>query len=121
MKKQTSNLKELTTIYLALRHFFPLIKKSRYNINRKSGAMNVAEDMEIIKNKLLAIKSSTHSGENKCNDRQIEQTGDKRRLSPEKRSISNDSIEMEILSESRPVHIKIKQASKDLCISNSKK
>jgi ribonuclease HI len=51
MKKQTSNLKKLTAIYLALRHFLPLIKKSKYkkilirmdntvvmyNINRKSG------------------------------------------------------------------------------------
>jgi hypothetical protein len=53
MKKQTSNLKELTAIYLALCHFVPLIKKSRYNsihiridntaaiyhINKKSGVM----------------------------------------------------------------------------------
>jgi hypothetical protein len=30
MKKQTSNLKEITAIYLALHHFLPLIKKSRY-------------------------------------------------------------------------------------------
>jgi hypothetical protein len=56
MKKQTSNLKEIiATIYLALHHFLPLIKKSRYknilirtdntaamyNINKKSGVMNL--------------------------------------------------------------------------------
>jgi hypothetical protein len=55
MKKQTSNLKEITAINLALHHFLPLIKKSRYknilmrmdntvvmyNINKKSGAMNL--------------------------------------------------------------------------------
>jgi hypothetical protein len=37
--------------------------------------------MEIIKDKLLTIKSSTYSGENKCNDRQIKQIGDEQRLS----------------------------------------
>jgi hypothetical protein len=55
MKRQTLNLKEITAIYLALHHFLPLIKKSRYkkiiirtdntaamyNINKKSGAMNL--------------------------------------------------------------------------------
>jgi hypothetical protein len=30
MKKQTPNLKELTVIYLAIHHFLPLIKKSKY-------------------------------------------------------------------------------------------
>jgi hypothetical protein len=55
MKKQTSNLKEITANYLSLHHLLPLIKKSRYknilirtvntaamyNINKKSGAMNL--------------------------------------------------------------------------------
>jgi hypothetical protein len=55
MKKQTSNLKEITAIYLAFHHFLPPIKKSKYknilirmgntvamyNINKKSGAMNL--------------------------------------------------------------------------------
>jgi hypothetical protein len=55
MKKQTSNPKEITPIYLAFHHFLPLIKKSRYknvlirtdntaamyNINKKSGAKNL--------------------------------------------------------------------------------
>jgi hypothetical protein len=55
MKKKILNLKKLTTIYLTLGHFLPLIKKSKYksiliktnntvamyNINRKSGAMNL--------------------------------------------------------------------------------
>jgi hypothetical protein len=85
-EKQTSNLKELTAIYLALGYFFPLIKKSRYksilirtdnitavySINRKSGAMNVEKDMKIIREKLFGIESSTHSRENKCCDGQIE-------------------------------------------------
>jgi hypothetical protein len=30
MKKQTSNLKEMTAAYFALHHFLPIIKKSRY-------------------------------------------------------------------------------------------
>jgi hypothetical protein len=55
MKKQTSNLKQITAIYLALHHFLPLIKKSKYknilirtdstavmyNINKKSRAKNL--------------------------------------------------------------------------------
>jgi hypothetical protein len=55
MKKQTSNLKEITTVYFAFHHFLPIIKKSRYknilirtdntatmyNIIKKSGAMNL--------------------------------------------------------------------------------
>jgi ribonuclease HI len=83
MKRQTSNLKEITAVYLALHHFLPLIKKSRYkniiirmdntavmyNINKKSGAMNSKKDMEIIRSKLLNIKNSSYSGEDKYNNR----------------------------------------------------
>jgi hypothetical protein len=68
-------LKEITGIYLSLHHFLPLIKKSRYksilirtdntvamhNINRKSGTMKVEKNMEIIEEKLLAIKNNTYS------------------------------------------------------------
>jgi hypothetical protein len=94
MRKQTSNLKEITAIYLALHHFLPLIKKSRYknilirmdntammyNINKKSGAMNSKEDMEIVRKKLLHIKSSTYPGKDKCGNRQTESIGNERRL-----------------------------------------
>jgi hypothetical protein len=52
--------------------------------------------MKIIRNKLLAIKSSTYSRGNKCSDRQIEQTGDERKLSSERRSISDDSVEIKM-------------------------
>jgi hypothetical protein len=69
MRKQTSNLKKLTAIYLAFRYFFSLIKKSKYkkilikmdnivvmyNINRKLGAMSLYHMMKIIREKLLAI------------------------------------------------------------------
>jgi hypothetical protein len=50
----------------------------------------VAEDMEIIRNKLLTIKSSPHSRKNKCGDRQAKQTRNERGLSPKRRSISDD-------------------------------
>jgi hypothetical protein len=95
-----------------------------YNINRKSGAMNlyrVSGKYGNYPKKLLEIKISIYSRENKCRNRQIKQTGNKQRLSSERRSISNDSVEMEIFSESRPIGVKIKQASKNLSISNAKK
>jgi hypothetical protein len=47
-----------------------------YNINKKSEAINVKENMEIIGEKLLTTTRSTYSRENKCSNRQIEQTGD---------------------------------------------
>jgi hypothetical protein len=34
-------------------------RATMYNINKKSGAMNVVEDMEIIRNKSLEVKIST--------------------------------------------------------------
>jgi hypothetical protein len=48
----------------------------------------VAEDLEIIRDKLLAIKSNTHSS-----NRQIKQTRDEQKLSSERRRISNDSVD----------------------------
>jgi hypothetical protein len=75
--------------------------------------------MEIIRNKLLTIKSSPHSRKNKCSDRQIKQTRDEQRLTPKRRSISDDTMEMEMFSERRSVHVKTKQASKNLCISKT--
>jgi hypothetical protein len=77
--------------------------------------------MEIIKNKLLAIKNNIHSKENKCNNKQIKQTGNEWRLSSEKTNISNDSVEMEMFSKNRHVPVKTKQTSKNLCINNSEK
>jgi hypothetical protein len=77
--------------------------------------------MEVIRNKLLTIEGSPYSRKNKCNDGQIKQIRNERRLSSESRSISEDSMEMEMFSESRPVRVKTKQASKNLCISNTKK
>jgi hypothetical protein len=135
MKNQTSNLKELTAIYLALRHFLPLIKKSRYksiligtdntaamyNINKKSGAMNLyrmsRKIWKLSEINCLQLKAAHIPGRiNVATDRLSK--GNERRLSPER---TYDSVKMEIFSESRPVHIKTKQASKNLCISNSEK
>jgi ribonuclease HI len=96
-EKQTSNLKEITAIYLALHHFLPLIKKSRYknilirtdntaamyNINKNEPILHSEEDMEIIRKKLLNIKRSTYVREDKCGDRQIELFGNEQKLSVE--------------------------------------
>jgi hypothetical protein len=60
--------------------------------------------MKIIRNKLLAIKSSTHSRENKYSNRQIEQTRNEQRLSSERRNISDDTMEMEKFSETKHIN-----------------
>jgi hypothetical protein len=72
------------------------------------------EDMEIIRKKLIDIKSSTYSRKDKCNNRQTKSTGNERRLSPKQQSIPENSMDVEMLSESRPVRIEKEQTNKNM-------
>jgi hypothetical protein len=72
------------------------------------------EDMEVIRKKLIDIKRSTYSGKNKCNNRQIKSTGNERRLSSKRQSVPKDSMDVEVLPESRLIHIKKEQANKNM-------
>jgi hypothetical protein len=95
MKKQTSNLKEITTVYFALHHFLPIIKKYRYkniliwtdntatmyNINKKSGAMNLyctaRKIWKLSEINYLILKAR----EDKCDNQQTESIRNEQRLS----------------------------------------
>jgi hypothetical protein len=55
------------------------------------------KDMEIIREKLLNIKSSTYPRKDKCNNRQIKSTGDEHRLLSKQQNISKNSMDMEML------------------------
>jgi hypothetical protein len=74
LKKSMKGIKFKKRIPTALStSSFPLIKKSKYknilikyNINKKLGAKNGKEDMEIIRKKLIDIKSSAYSRKDKC-------------------------------------------------------
>jgi hypothetical protein len=132
MKKQTSNLKEMTAVYFAspdnkeiqIQNYYN--KDGQYNSDvqhqQKIGGNEPLsyskEDMEIVRKKLLNIKSSSYSREDKCDNRQTESVRNEWGLSAEGRNISKNSEDVAVLSKNRSFRIQKKQINKDIHLGN---
>jgi hypothetical protein len=75
--------------------------------------------MEIVRKKLLDIKSSSYSREDKCDNRQTELVRNERRLSIERGNIPKNSENVAMLSKNRSFCIQRKQINKDIILGNS--
>jgi hypothetical protein len=128
MKKQTSNLKEITAIYL-LSSSNKEVKNRQYSSNvqyqqeigSKEFILHIQENLEIIRKKLIDIKSSTYSRKDKCDNGQTKLSRNEQRLSSRRKSIPKNSKDVEMLSKGRPVRIEKEQTNKEICVGDSKK
>jgi hypothetical protein len=76
------------------------------------------KDLEIIRKKLIDIKSSAYSRKDKCNNRQTKSTGNERRLSIKRKDISKNLKNVAMLSKGGSLCVQKELIDKDIYISN---
>jgi hypothetical protein len=133
MKNQTSNLKELTAIHLALEHFLPQIKKANftsiliqmdntsaiYGINRKMGVQNLYITTRKIWYLIDQNGMALNSRKIKYDDGQTESSGDEQRLLSPTKNLSIHPRNTKMLFNSGHVRFEKEPIIKEICISNT--